>query len=112
MKDNRQLFAHLCSRKESQWEDMGHVRNLDDTRMGILMSLPQKIVPWQSSPMDDIFYKPKLQTSSRHTDENGWLEWVVQRMGSGDEELEHYYVNTEGYPYARYGFKFEPRQVT
>lgn len=110
MKDNRQLFAHLCSRKESQWEDMERVTDLDDTRMGILMTLPQKIVPWQSSPMDDIFYKPKLQSSPSHTARTSQLEWVVQRMGEGDDELEYYYVNTEGYPYARYGFKFTPRQ--
>jgi hypothetical protein len=105
MRDTRQLFANLCSRKETQWEGMPHPKELDDARMGALMALPQKIVTWDTSPMDDIFYKPKDKKSSSAP--TGQLEWVVQRMGESD--LQYYYVNTEGYAYARYGFRFTPR---
>lgn len=108
MRDNRQLFAHLCSRKESQWEAMERVTDLDDARMGVLMSLPQKIVTWDTSPMEDIFYRPKDRKGSSRTSEQ--MEWVVQRMG--EDDLQYYYVNTEGFSYARYGFRFTPRTGT
>jgi hypothetical protein len=100
MRDTRHLFNDLCSRKETSWDSQASPETLDDERMRALMKLPRKQVAWNSSPMDHIF--PGM---------NEPLEWVVERMGDGDDELQYFYVNNEGYFYARYAFRFTPRPV-
>ena len=109
MRDTRQLFENLCSRKEGAWDQL-EKKQIDDERMRILMGLPRKQVAWDTSPMDDIFYK----SGDRDEDKPGRskqvpLECVVERMGSEDDQLQYFYVNNEGYSYARYCFRFEPR---
>ena len=99
MRDTRNLFADLCSRKTISWDSLSP-ETIDDERMGLLMKLPRKQVVWKTSPMDDIFPL-----------KNEKLEWVVERMGEGDDELQYFYVNNEGYTYARYCFRFMPRPV-
>ena len=109
MRDTRQLFENLCSRKEGAWDQL-EKKQIDDERMRILMGLPRKQVAWDTSPMDDIFYK----SGDRDEDKPGRskhvpLECVVERMGSEDDQLQYFYVNNAGASYARYCFRFEPR---
>jgi len=99
MRDTRHLFSEICSRKAASWDSLP-TQPLDDECMRLLMKLPRKQVAWNSSPMDHIF-PPK----------NEKLEWVVERMGDGDDEIQYFYVNNEGYRYARYTFRFTPRPV-
>lgn len=101
----------ICSRKEGSWDQL-EKKQIDDERMRILMGLPRKQVAWDSSPMDGIFYKP----GTRDEDKPGRikqipLECVVERMGEGEDQLQYFYVNNEGYGYARYAFRFEPRVI-
>ena len=103
MRDTRDLFAHMCNRKETNWDNLTP-ETLDDEHMRVLLKLPRKQVAWGSSPMDDIFYRETPGSSIP-------LEWVVERMGEEDNQLQYFYVNNEGYGYARYAFRFEPRPV-
>jgi hypothetical protein len=102
MGDTRALFDHLTSRKEGHWEGVKFIagEELDDVRMRTLLSLPARMVGWDTSPMDDLFPQTRPPAA---------IEFLVQRLG--EEGVEYYYVNTEGYPYARYAFRFEPRPV-
>lgn len=103
-RDTRHLFDHLVSRKESCWDDVrvADAAELGDERMRALMTLPVRMVEWDTSPMDK-FLPETGHGSSAAT------EWLVQRLG--EEEVQWFYVNTEGYTYARYAFRFEPRSV-
>lgn len=110
MRDTRPLFMGICTCKEGAWDQL-EKKQIDDERMRILMGLPRKQVAWDTSPMDDIFYK---SGDGRDAGEPGRskhvpLECVVERMGSEDDQLQYFYVNNEGYSYARYCFRFEPR---
>lgn len=107
MRDTRSLFAHMCNRKETRWDSLSP-QTVDDERMKVLLKLPRKQVAWGSSPMDDIFYKGLLTPV---INKSLPLEWVVERMGEEDDQLQYFYVNNEGYGYARYCFRFEPRAV-
>lgn len=102
-RDTRHLFDHLVSRKESLWDDVRTVpaEELEDERMRVLMGLPVRMVEWSTSPMDS--FLPETGPRGPGT------EWLVQRLG--EEEVQWFYVNTEGYTYARYAFRFEPRTV-
>lgn len=106
MRDSRALFENMTRRKETTWDLPAQA--IDDERMRLLMKLPRKQVSWKSSPTDEIFYKGALTVA---TNKSLPLEWVVERMGEGDDELQYFYVNNEGYNYARYCFRFEPRAV-
>jgi len=112
MRDTRHLFSEICSRKAASWDSLSP-ETLDDERMRVLMKLPRKQVAWNSSPMDDIF--PTVTDVRVHLAGRARpacsLEWVVERMGEGDDELQYFYVNNEGYSYARYTFRFTPRPV-
>ncbi|MEY3073126.1 MAG: hypothetical protein RLZZ353_1322, partial [Actinomycetota bacterium] len=57
MGDTRALFDHLTSRKEGHWEGINFIagEELDDVRMRTLLSLPTRMVGWDTSPMDDLF---------------------------------------------------------
>ena len=107
MRDTRDLFAHMCNRKETNWDNLTP-ETLDDERMRVLLKLPRKQVVWGSSPMEEIFYKGQLTPT---INKSLPLEWVVERMGEEDNQLQYFYVNNEGYNYARYAFRFEPRPV-
>ena len=104
MRDTRHLFSEICTRKATNWYTLP-TQTLDDECMRLLMKLPRKQVAWNSSPMDEIF------PLDRGVSLGGPLEWVVERMGEGDDELQYFYVNNEGYRYARYAFRFIPRPV-
>lgn len=112
MKDTRSLFANLCARKETSWDSLSP-ETIDDERMKMLLKLPRKQVAWDTSPMDDIFYKgagdPEKDKPGR--EKRVPLEWVVERMGDEEDQLQYFYVNNEGYAYARYTFRFEPRVI-
>ena len=97
MRDTRILFSHMCARKESSRDSLPP-ETVDDERMRVLLKLPRKQVAWGSSPMDDIFYKE----GAKKTRPPFALEWVVERMGDGDDQLQYFYVNNEGYGCARY----------
>ena len=107
MRDTRSLFAHMCNRKETSWNNLSP-ETVDDERMKVLLKLPRKQVAWNSTPTDDIFYKGSLTPA---INKSLPLEWVVERMGEEDDQLQYFYVNNEGYGYARYAFRFEPRPV-
>lgn len=109
MRDSRALFENMTHRKETTWDLPA--QTLDDERMGILLKLPRKQVAWESSPTDSIFYKLGEKNSERLISKNIPLEWVVERMGEGEDQLQYFYVNNEGYDYARYTFRFVPRAV-
>ena len=109
MRDTRSLFAPLCNRKETSWDSLSP-ETVDDERMKVLLKLPRKQVAWSSTPMDDIFYKVGEKNSER-VNKTLSIEWVVERMGEEDDQLQYFYVNNEGYNYARYAFRFEPRPV-
>jgi len=68
--------------------------------MKVLMGLPMRMVGWDTSPMD--YFLPEKSGPSHG-------EMLVQRVG--EEDIQYFYVNTEGYTYARYAFRFEPRSV-
>ena len=106
MRDTRDLFAHMCARKETNWDSLTP-ETVDDERMKVLLKLPRKQVAWNSTPTDDIFYK----VNEKKAGPSFALEWVVERMGEEDDQLQYFYVNNEGYNYARYAFRFEPRPV-
>ncbi|NDC39749.1 MAG: hypothetical protein EBZ48_17230 [Proteobacteria bacterium] len=99
MRDTRSLFAHMCHRKETAWDSMP-VQEVDDDRMKVLMGLPMRMVEWNTSPMD--YFLPNKSNASHG-------ELLVQRVG--EDDVQYFYVNTEGYTYARYAFRFEPRAV-
>jgi hypothetical protein len=103
MRDTRSLFADMCHRKETSWNSMP-IQEVDDERMKVLMGLPMRMVGWDTSPMD--YFLPKkpggLETTAP-------LELLVQRVG--EEDIQYFYVNNEGYAYARYAFRFKPRAV-
>ena len=109
MRDSRALFENMTHRQETTWDLPAQA--LDDERMGILLKLPRKQVAWESSPTDSIFYKMGEKNSERLISKNIPLEWVVERMGEGEDQLQYFYVNNEGYDYARYTFRFVPRAV-
>lgn len=112
MRDTRSLFANMClARKETSWDSLPP-ETVDDERMRVLLKLPRKQVAWESSPMDDIFYKSEdREIGQGRRNKLIPLEWVVERMGDGEDQLQYFYVNNEGYNYARYTFRFEPRPV-
>ena len=93
----------MCSRKETSWDCLS-IQDVDDERMKVLMGLPMRVVEWDTGPMD--YFLPKkpggLETTAP-------LELLVQRVG--EEDIQYFYVNNEGYSYARYAFRFEPRTV-
>ena len=101
MADTRRLFADMTARKESSWDALP-VQEIDDDRMRILMNLPMRVVEWGTTPMD--YFLSEKQAKAQHD-----CEWLIQRVG--EEDVQYFYVNTEGYGYARYAFRFEPRPV-
>ena len=101
MADTRRLFADMTSRKASSW-DWVPLQTIDDERMRILMGLPMKVVDWATTPLTD--FLSEKAAKAQHG-----CEWIIQRVG--EEDIQHFYVNTEGYSYARYAFRFEPRAV-
>ncbi len=107
MRDTRNLFANLCARCEAFWDNLTP-ETIDDERMKVLLKLPRKQVAWESSPADSIFYKGPLTPAVNRSLP---LEWVVERMGEGDDQLQYFYVNNEGFYDARYCFRFEPRVI-
>lgn len=107
MRDTRSLFSDRCYSKNPTWDGMP-AEYLDDEHIRLLMRLPRKQVAWDSSPMDDIFYKTGDKAAEKR---HSALEWVVERMGEGEDQLQYFYVNNEGYGYARYTFRFNPRPV-
>jgi hypothetical protein len=104
MSDTRSLFDHMCSRKETSWDSMP-IRDVDDERMKVLMALPRRTVEWGTSPMD--YFLPQKPRAALET--TAPLELLVQRVS--EEEIQYFYVNNEGYSYARYAFRFNPRPV-
>jgi hypothetical protein len=100
MRDTRHLFDSLSVRKPSTWDEVPHAE-LGTELLQAAMRLPRRVVAWEASPMSDIF-----RGDSRRT---GAIEWVVERLG--EEDIQYFYVNTEGYTYARYAFRFTPRPV-
>lgn len=98
--DTRQLFGPLCERKAPSWDAVGF-HDLSPVRRRALAGLPVRIVPWDSSPMDHLFPTGASNGSSL-------IEVVVQRLGEEDGQVQYFYVNTEGYDYARYTFRFDP----
>jgi hypothetical protein len=106
MRDTRHLFMEMCSRKEASWDSIPQVR-VDDERMRILMGLPMQIAEWNTSPMSDsLIRKPHRAPGLVGAKP---MELIIQRVG--EEDVQYFYVNTEGYGYVRYAFRFEPRTV-
>ena len=102
--DTRSLFEQMCSRKETSWDNMPF-QDVDDERMKVLMGLPMRIIDWDTRPTDPFLpQKPRDALSTTAP-----LELLIQRVGV--DEVQYFYVNNEGYSYARYAFRFRPRSV-
>lgn len=84
----RHIFGGLTSRK-TEWEQMSSYEwdYFTPEEKKALLGLPRKV--WR--PRDSIY-------AGRFREGRGPLEWIVERAG------QFYYVNTEGFHYARYGF--------
>lgn len=100
--DTRRLFGHLCDRKADSWDTVSF-HDPSPVRRRVLAGLPVRTVPWDSSPMDHLF--PTPSSARGGTD---LIELIVQRLGGEEGQLQYFYVNTEGYDYARYAFRFDP----
>ena len=99
-RDTRRFFEEWTERKACSWDELVP-RRMPPELQRLLSELPVQIIPWESSPMDDLF------PSGPHAA----IELIAQRLGGEEGQIEHYYVNTEGYPYARYAFRFESQGV-
>jgi hypothetical protein len=86
--DFRNIFTPLTTRKPFRWDDTPMERGLGEWHAQMLRQL--SVLKTSSAPLDDFL------------PENHPLECVV-RVGE-----RAFYVNTEGYRYARYAFEFNP----
>lgn len=96
--DTRHLFGSLTSRKPYRWADAGSVR-VDQLTGQQLQALRQKpVVLGMASPLDvDAVYVGRVPGGPSVRD----VEFIVAIGG------QFYYVNTEGYNYARYVVRLE-----
>lgn len=108
MRDSRAIFLQLVTSKPYSWDDL-QMTVVSDEQMKILMALPRKIVNWDTSPAHDMFYKAEVLRSERAA--NAPIEWVIERIGEEDGQLQYFYVNNESFSYSRYVFRFEPRSA-
>ena len=90
-RDTRRFFEDWTERKAGSWNELVP-RRLPPELQGFVAGLPMRIVPWDSSPMDNLF------PDGPHAA----IELIAQRLGGDPGQIEYYYVNTEGYNYARY----------
>jgi hypothetical protein len=86
--DYRNSLTLLTTRKPYRWDDTPLHRGLSKWHTSMLRQLP--VVQTTSEPLDDFL------------PEDHPVEMVV-RVGERT-----FYVNTEGYSYARYAFEFNP----
>jgi hypothetical protein len=86
--DFRKFLTPLTTRKPYRWDDVPIHRGLSGFHANLLRQIP--VVETTSEPLDDFL------------PEDHPLEMVV-RVGERT-----FYVNTEGYSYARYAFEFNP----
>lgn len=84
MNDTRRLFDPMVTRKPCTWSECKS-RILSEWHMGIIAALP--IIETDAGPMDDFL------------GDTPPCECVVVHNGR------RYYVNPEGYSYARYAFR-------
>lgn len=98
MQDTRSWFDNIVARKISSWDE-APLRKLSDMHLSAVMEKPRRLIT-----RDD-----NITPFSALFKEGGQMEWVVERIGG--QSPEYYYVNTEGYGYARYCFKFLPRAI-
>lgn len=94
----RQLFDKFVSRKPETWEQARKVdwSQLSPEQQAAIKALPLLELPPNVEPMSneiDQFF-PQDKTGDEP------IEWLVDTFGGG-----HFYVNTEGYTYARYAFQ-------
>ncbi len=95
--DCRSLFDRYTSRKPVNWAHASSMA-LSVKQMEALQTLPRMHIGPEVGTFDDIFNEPPAPGLVREERE---LEYVVIRENEASE-LEYYYVNTEGYTYARY----------
>lgn len=112
------LFDDLTVRKPCRWEEVPKV-SLEYTdpdggevgadkevlvalRRAALQCMPHTYVPWDSSPYEDIF-------NPRDSREGRPIEHIVERLGG--PELQYFYVNTDGFTYARYAFQIDLEEL-
>lgn len=98
MQDTRSWFDNIVARKISSWDE-APLRKLSDMYLSAVMEKPRRLIT-----RDD-----NITPFSALFKEGGQMEWVVERLGG--QSPEYYYVNTEGYGYAQYCFKFLPRAI-
>ena len=112
LSDTRHLFNGITLRKPTSWDDMSpksanapsyasrypKSRHAAD-RLQALRHLPRTQVHWDSSPMDEIWdWRLGLR-----------LEWIVERLGG--PELQMFYVNNEGFGYARHAYRIDIEEM-
>lgn len=96
--ESRRLFDKFVSRKPGTWEQARKVdwNSLSPEQQAAIKSLPLLELPPDVEPMsneiDQFFPQDKTGTEP--------IEWLVDTFGGG-----YFYVNTEGYTYARYTFQ-------
>ena len=89
--DFRIHFDRLTTRKPASWDACAMRRELTAAQVDMLRQLP--VVETAAAPLDDIFTDPSPG------------ECVVRVDGRV------FYVNPEGYTYARYAFEFEAHRL-
>ena len=89
--DFRLHFDRLTARKPFTWDACPLRSDLTAVQVDMLRQLP--VVETVAAPLDDIFTDPSPG------------ECVVRVGGR------HFYVNPEGYTYARYVFEFEAHRL-
>lgn len=88
MNNNRIHFIPLTTRKPKSWDACPFYRNLSEQQHEMLRRLP--VIETTANPLDDFLT------------EEPPCECIV-RVGD-----RYFYVNPEGYRYARYAFEFKP----
>lgn len=89
MNDFRRHLTPLTTRKPESWAVCPLRRDLTAWHLDMLRQLP--VVETSAQPLEDFLGDPPP------------CECIV-RVGA-----RHFYVNPEGYRYARYAFQFEPK---
>lgn len=89
--DFRKYFNRYVTKKPRHWHLANVIRELTDLQKVALQKLPHVAIMPDWTTFDDMFDAS-----------DGNVEMVVCRVGVTPSNNEYYYVNTEGYSYARY----------
>jgi len=102
--DTRHLFSHVTTRKPLYWSD-APLRWATTEELKIIWSKPAIVIGPTAQPGDSFIGRPKKDSASWAQNPDDYIleAHVIRKRADGLED--HFYVNTEGYRYARYAFK-------